>query len=125
MNRPDSSAPEWQPLGELELTLQTEADSQIGTWLAGLFAPLELPAEFAARVLGSAQDAARRAMHSNRSVLDAGHIHLLILIPADPGSKGRTWGFFRIEKMEGTGKAPRSDDHSIEFYLYTESQPAG
>jgi len=82
--------------------------------------PLGLNADFMHKVLKSAQDSARRANQMGISTLEFEHIHLLALASKDYLSKGSTWGFFRIEKMESLPDGKESKGHSIEFYFYRE-----
>lgn len=117
----DVSDPAWKLLGELELTFSAHAEDIVSTRLEEILEPLDLPADFRTRIFNSAQEAIARFIQSNSAILEVGHIHLLILITPDHSSKGKTWGFFRIEKMDGTGKDHNPRDHSIEFYLYIES----
>jgi hypothetical protein len=49
------------------------------------------------------------------------HIHLVIHGPREQTSKQGIWGFFRVEKVEGSTDEI-SAAHSIEFYLYMEGQ---
>jgi hypothetical protein len=112
-----ASSPGWQILGELELTVNPDTDHTVGKWLAMILSPIDLPADFLNKVLKSAQEAAARAMQSE-TVMKFDHTHLLVLAPQDHVSKGQTWGFFRIEKIEGAKADESPPDHAIEFYLY-------
>lgn len=116
-----ASSPGWQLLGELELTVNPDAGQTVGKWLAVILSPLDLRADFANKVLKSAQEAMWRAMQlaeMNRFE----HLHLLIFVPASLASKGQSsWGFFRIEKVEAA-EDQNNPDHTIEFYLYLEGQ---
>jgi hypothetical protein len=71
------------------------------------------------KVSKSAWEAATRAMQTEQ-VNKFDHIHLLVFAPKCPGSKGQTWGFFRIEKVEIAPENENPGRHSIEFYLYPE-----
>ena len=114
-------SPNWELLGELELRLNSNADSPVGEWLAGILSPLNLPTDFTGKIVKSAEEAAARAMQSE-TMIKHQHTHLIIYVPADCSANGRTWGFFRIEKV-GTGTENGSArDHSIEFYLYLEGK---
>jgi len=124
MKHVDESSPRdltgngWQILGELELTVNPNADHTINKWLAATLSPLDLSADFLNKVLRSAQEAAARAMQTE-TVMKFQHTHLLVFAPEDHTSIGRTWGFFRIEKIEGAADVD-SPNHAIEFYLYLE-----
>lgn len=111
---------EWKLFGELELAFSARAEGVMSIWLEEVLEPLALPTDFKARILNSAQEAVARIMQSNSAVWEVGHIHLLILITPDHSSKGKTWGFFRIEKMDGARNDHSPHDHSIEFYLYVD-----
>ena len=112
---------DWQILGELALPVGSNADDRITVWLAETLNPLNLHADFVNKVLKSAQDAMARAMQVE-FVTEFAHIHLLVFAPADRASKGQTWGFFRISKIEGAKGDESPPDHAIEFYLYVEGQ---
>ena len=111
----DVSHPEWKLLRELVLSARAEG---IAAWLEETLEPLGLSADLRTRLLNSAQEAVLGIMQPNSAGLNVGQIHFVILVQADPSLKGKTWGFFRIEKMDGLGKDHNSLDHSIEFYLY-------
>jgi hypothetical protein len=71
------------------------------------------------KVLKSAHDAAVRAMQVE-NMMKFEHIHFIIFVPQERASKGQTWGFFRVEKIESVGQDKKPPDHAIEFYLYLE-----
>ena len=114
------SGTDWRILGELELTIDEEADGVISAWLTEILNPFCLHADFLKKVLKSAQDAAGRATQSENIHLDLEHSHLLVFLPGTGASKGQTWGFFRIEKFESATQDKNPSDHAIEFYLYLE-----
>ena len=82
---------------------------------------LNLPVDFLNKILKSTQDSAIRAMQAE-SLMKFEYIHLIIFAPSEHTSKGRTWGFFRIEKIENVTADYRLPDHAIEFYLYLDGQ---
>ena len=110
----------WQILGELELPISSECAARIATWLKENLSPLKLQADFTNRLLKSAQAAAVRAEESSVAAIDNAHIHLAVFAPIDHEADGKTWGFFRLEKLEGAVAGKNPSDHSIEFYLYIE-----
>jgi len=112
-----SSDTNWQILGELELPIGSNLDNTIKARLMEILNPLNLHAGFLNKILKSAQDAAGRVMQNG---MEFEHIHILIFVPLDYASKGHTWGFFRIEKIESATTDNRHPDHVIEFYLYFE-----
>ena len=114
-----SSASRWQMLGELILSVGSKPDDLIALWLKELLAPLHLHENFLTRVLQSAQNYAGRALRPEADV-PFSHIHLSIFGPDERTSKGQTWGFFRIEKIDNTGENLAHPDHTVEFYLYRE-----
>jgi hypothetical protein len=116
----DVSNPEWKLLGEFDLAFSAGAAGVIPSLLEELLEPLALSADLMTRFLNSAQEAVARIMQSNSAVLEVGHVHLLILMTAGHSAEGKTWGFFRIEKIDGAGNDRNPPDHSIELYLYTD-----
>ena len=116
-------ATDWQFLGELELPVSAEVDGVVSAWLAKTLNLFKLHTDFLSKVTKSAQDAAVRALTSERVQMEFEHIHIRIFTPAqDPSKlyKGQTWGFFRIEKVGAPTANKNPYDHSIEFYLYLE-----
>jgi len=116
-----SSAPSWQMLGELILSAGSKPDELIALWLKELLAPLALHENFLTRVLQSAQKYAGRALRADVAA-DAqfNHIHLSLFGPNERTSKGQSWGFFRIEKIDSANQNRPHPDHTVEFYLYRE-----
>ena len=86
-----------------------------------LLAPLNLHDDFLKQLLGSAQDATARALHSSNGT-SLEYIHLCIFAPGDVNRNGNSWGFFRIEKIDSTEPNQDHPDHAVEFYLYHERQ---
>lgn len=126
MEHPDTShlhvsSPGWQLLGELELAANPDTEPTVGKWLSVMLSPLNLRAEFMNKVLKSAQEATQRALPAE-AVIKFDHLHLLVFVPLEHGSKGGTWGFFRIEKVEHAAVGNKEPDHAIEFYLYLDGQ---
>lgn len=113
------SAPGWQLLGEIELTVNPDTDRTVGKWLTVILSALNPHADFINKVLRSAEEAAARAMQSG-AVMKYQHTHLLIYVPTDRPAGRQTWGFFRIEKMAAQVEDQTRLDHDIEFYLYLE-----
>lgn len=119
--RTDIAETDWQILGKLELPVGSEADPAVIMWLTELLHPLGLHMDFLSNVLKSAQEAAARAMQVE-NVMKFEHVHLVIFLPQERASKGQTWGFFRIEKIESVEQDKSPSDHAIELYLYREGQ---
>ena len=113
------SGNDWCILGELELPVGAEADGMVSAWLTEILNPLSLNTDFLYKVLKSAQDAAARSIQAETR-MGFEHIHLLVFAPRENASKGKTWGFFRIEKVGRPIANKDPYDHSIEFYLYLE-----
>ena len=106
----------WRLLGEFKLS--SAADPVVSPWLDVILRPLELQADFIAKVVKSAQAAITRLMQLEDSApLD--HLHILVFVTADLEVKRQSWGFFRIEKV-GTAEGNAHHDHTIELYLYLE-----
>jgi hypothetical protein len=112
---------DWQLLDELELSVGSSMDDKIdiNVWLTEILSPLELHIDFFHRVSSSAQDAIARAMHIVART-ELAHVHLLIFATKENTSKGKSWGFFRIEKGETSTAHKNRYNNLIEFYLYVE-----
>lgn len=109
----------WHMLGELELPVSSNTEDAIHAWLSEVIDPLALDAQFLNQILQSAQDAAGRAMRSERAT-EFRHLHFLVHAPRHSASNGQTWGFFQIEKMGISTENGYPLDHLIELYLYLE-----
>jgi len=107
-------------LGELNLPAGTDAERAIHAWLLETLSPLRLDVDFLSRISKSAQDAVARAATLEHVVTGEGHLHLLVFGPRDLEPGRKTWGFFRIDKLDSASGEKVSLDHSIEFYLYVE-----
>ena len=116
----DLSGSGWRILGELELPIGAEANGIVSAWLTKVLNPINLHMDFLSKLTKSAEDAAIRAIMSERAQTEFEHIHLIIFAPVDRTSRGETWGFFRIEKVGSSSRRGKSFDHSIELYLYLE-----
>ena len=115
------SGSDWQVLGELELPIGSASAGVINAWLREKLSPLKLQVGFMNRILKSAQDAARH-FESKAAGSEIGHLHILVFAPINPKLDQRTWGFFRIEKLESVMEAKNPPDHYIEFHLYFEGE---
>lgn len=107
-------------LGESEVRVGAEADGTVNAWMVEILSPLNLHGDFLNKILKSAQEAVARAMHADAGGSDFEHLHLFVFASAENMSNGKTWGFFRIEKVESSLRRGKPFDHSIEFYLYIE-----
>lgn len=114
------SGTDWHRLGEIELRRDEKAEGAVRTWMVEILSPLSLHADFLNKILKSAKEAVTRTMHAEAGGLEFEHLHLFVFAPAENRSNGKTWGFFRIEKVESSLRRGKPFDHSIEFYLYIE-----
>lgn len=116
------SGTDWQVLGELELPIESESAGVIDLWMREKLRPLQLQSDFMNRILKSAQDAARHFTESKGAGAEIGHLHIRVLAPLSHKLDEKTWGFFRIEKLESVREAKKPPDHYIEFHLYFEGE---
>lgn len=116
----DLSGTGWHLLGKLELRIDENANYAVRAWITEIIDPLDLNMDFLNRVLRSAQDAVARATHGDLAESRFEHLHLFLFAPMEHKMLGRTWGFFRIEKIGMFTLKENSQDLSIEFYLYPE-----
>ena len=117
-----TSGTDWQVLGELELPVGSECAGVIDTWMREKLRPVKLQTDITNRIVKSAQNAVERFMESKGAGAEFGHIHILVFAPLSHKSKEKTWGFFRIEKLESVREAKNPPDHYIEFHLYFEGE---
>ena len=107
----------WQGLGKLDLPLNLDLEKILEVRLRELLAPLALPRDFLNRILRSSREATGRIVAAVDTANPVRHIHIHVFVPQTPGPKGKTWGFFRVERLDGHAELP---DHTIELYLYME-----
>jgi hypothetical protein len=81
--------------------------------------PLELHENFVHRILSSAQQTAARILRVNAEI-KLQHINVLVLVPSKRTLQKQTWGFFSVEKLEGTKDGGVANKRTIEIYLYME-----
>lgn len=110
---------DWQLLGELELPVGSTIESALHTWLVELLAPFRLQSNFLNKVLASMQESTGRVMQLNTEGLFE-HVHLSVFAPEPQSQRGKTWGFFRIVKIDRLEKQKDHLDHAVEIYLYPE-----
>lgn len=79
--------------------------------------PLQLPMELMDRIVKSIQEVLARAVIAETG---SEHIHLFIFVPVNYSTMGRTWGFFRIERINA-GDNNASPSHAVDLYLYPEA----
>jgi hypothetical protein len=116
----DSHNSNWELLGELELPQNGNRNEAIHEWLSQTLEPFKLNEDLIRRVETSLQEAAKRvlATHTGDKMQ---HIHLRILVPLERTSKGKTWGFFRVEKNKEGYTEGQRPDHVAELFLYLEA----
>ena len=107
----------WQPLGKLDLPVNSDLEKILEFGLTELLAPLTLQTDFLNRLFRSSQAATGRVVESIDRVNPIRHIHIHVFIPQNSEVKAKTWGFFRIERLEDQAELP---NHTIELYLYME-----
>ena len=115
-NNPDT---EWQLLGELKLSVAADPNSTVSSWLTETLIQLDLHIDLFNKVIYSAQEAVANIIQTN-TLLALEHLHLQAFAPVRRTTKGKSWGFFRIERFEKLQIDKGSPDHTIDFYLYQE-----
>lgn len=117
----DTPSENWQLLGNLDLSLDSDTVSVTNSRLTELLGPLNLSTDFLNRVLDSAQDSVMRILRPITAPTSS-HVHLSIFVPNELILEQKTWGFFRIERIEDRGDTVDALDHAIDFYLYLEGR---
>lgn len=110
---------DWQILVEIELLLDVNARPTLDAWVLDALIPLNLHVDFLNKIRKSAEDIAARSIQAE-TVIRHQRTCLLICIPTNRPLNVRTWGFFRIEKVELAAENENSPNHTIEFYLFPE-----
>jgi hypothetical protein len=123
MKRTDSSFNDypvtgWQLLGRLNLSRDLDIEPTIHAWLLETLQLINLHMEFFKKLSLSVKSSAVNSLepHHEKQALD--HIHLLLFVRRKQETESRSWGFFHIEKLEGSTNENGPPDHSIEFYIY-------
>jgi hypothetical protein len=111
-----------QLLAELEVPVDSNATGTIHSWLIQILTTLNLGTDFLNRISKSAQEAVLHTTEPDGVALASGHIHLLVYAPHASERDGKTWGFFRIDKVDSRSENQTLPGHSIEFYLYVEGE---
>jgi hypothetical protein len=115
---PPDSVPGWKMLGELQLAPGDDSHHTVDKWLGVILSRLELQEDLVNKVLRSAWEAVGRALQTAQATR-FDHLHVIVFVRADLTARHRSWGFFRIEKVE-TEDVKETPDHAIELYLYPE-----
>lgn len=110
----------WQLLGKLKVSRDVDAEATIHNWLMEILKSLNLHPDFFSKLTLSMQDAAMSLLKPSLEVQGFEHIHLLVLARRRQTTSLHSWGFFRIEKLEGHINENGPPDHTVEFYLYQE-----
>ncbi|HET9907582.1 MAG TPA: hypothetical protein VFQ23_13105 [Anaerolineales bacterium] len=107
----------WQSLEKLELPVNSDLETILEIRLMEILASLKLQSDFQNRILRSTLEASRRVVASINQENHNRHIHIHIFIPENTEVNGKTWGFFRIQRLEVQAELSK---HTIELYLYKE-----
>ena len=113
--------PGWQTLGVLELPVNVHMEEAVINWLEEILTPLNLAAKFLESFSQFTQILVTRARDVN-AITQLNHIHISILVPDKHASKGKSWGFFHIERIENRTEDIHAQDHAIDIYLYVEGE---
>jgi len=113
--------PGWQTLGVLELPVNVHMEETAVKWLEEILAPLNLATKFLERFSQFTQTLVTRAREVY-AMTQLNHIHISILVPHKHSLKGKSWGFFHIERIENQAEDIQSQDHTIDIYLYVEGE---
>lgn len=105
-------------LGELQLAPGVDVHHTVDKWLGIILSRPELQEDLVNKVLQSAWEAVERAQRAAQTTR-FDHLHVLVFVRADLTAQHRSWGFFRIEKVETEG-VKANPNHAIELYLYPE-----
>ena len=117
--QPEPTDTNWQLLGMLEMPHGIKTGTLLTLWLRDTLAPLHLPDDFLARVVESTRQAVVRALQPTPAG-QLGQINLFLYALKNRSSMTKSWGFFRIEKIDSLTPQKPVPDQAIEFYLYPE-----
>jgi hypothetical protein len=109
---------DWQILGEIELSFNTDMNKAIHLWLKEILARLNLSVDFLNKIITAAQESVAQALQSN--VVWSGHIHISVYVPYNANILGKNWGFFHIKRIGSHADKITKFEHSMDFYLYVE-----
>lgn len=117
--QPNITNPDWQFLGELELSFNIDMDYAIQLWLTEIVARLNLSKDFLNKIIIAAQESVAHALQSNVE-LWPGHVHISVYVPYDSNLIGKNWGFFHTKRISSHADENTNFEHSLDFYLYVE-----
>lgn len=103
----------------LEMPHGIKTGTLLTLWLRDTFAPLHLPEDFLARVIESTRQAVVRALQPTPAG-QIGQITLFLYALVNRSVPAKSWGFFRIEKIDSPTPEKLVFNQAIEFYLYPE-----
>jgi hypothetical protein len=110
---------DWQILGEIELSFNTDMNKAIHLWLTEILARLNLSIDFLNKIIITAQESVAHALQSNVEIR-YGHIHISVYVPYNANILGKNWGFFHIKRIGSHADKITKFEHSMDFYLYVE-----
>jgi hypothetical protein len=108
----------WQAVGEITARNGLDGSGTFFSLLQEKLEPLHLEAEFIRRVMNSIEQILQRAV-KQEGVFE--HIHLFIFVQANYSTMPGSWGFFRIERIDGEADST-SRSHAVDLYLYPEGR---
>jgi hypothetical protein len=106
----------WQMMCELSVPTGPDRMEKIPLGLEEQLAALQLSTDLVARIAASIETIVERVMQTKSS---STHLHIFLFTPIDLNRKVGAWGFFWIEKLEGSTEDMQRN-HAVELYLYPE-----
>ena len=113
---------DWQILGKLQLRDHSNANGTIDHWLTGILTTFSLPDDLVGKIRTSIEDAVVRILSPDSAERNFGYLEIVMLGPAGQPAKGRTWGFFRIERASTDTLSENAKGHCVEYYLYVDKK---
>ena len=109
---------DWQTLGKAQLRVSSVPTGAVDEWLTQILTPFDLPENFVSRILNSMKEAVVRVLSPDTMEERFEHLEIVVLAPTGLNLQGKTWGFFRVERMSIDSKNESANGHLIEYYLY-------
>jgi hypothetical protein len=119
--RPSSGPPSdpWWVLGEHLLSVDSNLADAIHACLTSSLKALNLPVEFQNRLMDSAQSLSAQLLPGEPS-MELQQLHLTVYLRQYAAPPGKSWGFFRIDRVGRSAEGAESPDRSVEFYLFSD-----
>ena len=79
-----------------------------------------LPDDLVSRLLASIEEVTAPVLTPDSIQAPLEYLAIVLFAPAEHKTKGRTWGFFRVERTSTDTLNDGTQGHCVEYYLYSD-----